>query len=194
MHISQLGDLVRQHNVSYHMYADDTQLYLSFLSNDHESIELAKSSIEQCVLVIKKCMASNLLKLNVDKTELLVVYPNHIETPSLRSIAVGDEVINPSECARNIGVMLDQNLNMEQQITTICKSAFLHIRNMRKVRKYLPQHEAETVVNALVTYKLENCNAILGLPKNLLQKLQYVQNRAAPYSSSAEDTSLVANR
>ena len=194
MHISQLGDLVRQHNVSYHMYADDTQLYLSFLSNDHESIELAKSSIEQCVLVIKKCMASNLLKLNVDKTELLVVHPNHIETPSLRSIAVGDEVINPSECARNTGVMLDQNLNMEQQITTICKSAFLHIRNMRKVRKYLPQHEAETVVNALVTYKLENCNAILGLPKNLLQKLQYVQNRAAPYSSSAEDTSLVANR
>ena len=83
----------------------------------------------------------------------------------LRSIAVGDEVINPSECARNIGVMLDQNLNMEQQITTICKSAFFHIRNIRKVRKYLPQHAAETVVNALVTSRLDNCNALLlGLP------------------------------
>ena len=69
---------------------------------------------------------------------------------------------------------------MEQQITTICKSAFLHIRNIRKVRKYLPQHAAETVVNALVTYRLDNCNALLiGLPKNLLQKLQYVQNSAA---------------
>ena len=110
----------------------------------------------------------------------MVVYPKHIETPSLRSIAVGEEVINPSECARNIGVMLDQNLNMEQQITTICKSAFLHIRNIRKVRKYLPQHAAETVVNALVTSRLDNCNALLfGLPKNLLQKLQYVQNSAA---------------
>ena len=180
MYISPLGDLVRQHNVSYHMYADDTQLYLSFRSNDHESTEVAKSSIEQCVLAIKKWMASNFLKLNDDKTELLVVYPKHIETPSLRSIAVGEEVINPSECARNIGVMLDQNLNMEQQITTICKSAFLHIRNIRKVRKYLPQHAAETVVNALVTSRLDNCNALLfGLPKNLLQKLQYVQNSAA---------------
>ena len=79
--------------------------------------------------------------------------------------------------ARNIGVMLDQNLNMEQEITTICKSAFFHIRNIRKVRKYLPQHAAETVVNALVTSRLDNCNALLfGLPKNLLQKLQYVQN------------------
>ncbi|XP_067023036.1 uncharacterized protein [Acropora muricata] len=175
MYISPLGDLVRQHNVSYHMYADDTPLYLSFRSNDHESIEVAKSSIEQCVLVIKKWMASNFLNLSDDKTELLVVYPKHIETPSLRSIAVGDEDINPSECARNIGVMLDQNLNMEQQITTICKSAFLHIRNIRKVRKYLPQHAAETVVNALVISRLDNCNALLlGLPKNLLQKLQYV--------------------
>ena len=85
----------------------------------------------------------------------------------LRSIAVGDEVINPSECARNIGVMLDQNLNMEQQITTICKSAFFHTRNIRKVRKYLPQHAAETVVNALVTSRLDNCNALLlGLYRN----------------------------
>ena len=160
MYISPLGDLVRQHNVSYHMYADDTQLYLSFRSNDHESIEVGKSSIEQCVLAIKKWMASNFLKLNDDKTELLVIHPKHIETPSLRSIDVRDEVINPSECARNIGVMLDQNLNMEQQITTICKSAFLHIRNIRKVRKYLPQHAAETVVNALVTSRLDNYNAL----------------------------------
>ena len=81
MYISPLGDLVRQHNVSYHMYADDTQLYLSFQSNDHESVEVAKSSIEQCVLVIKKWMASNFLKLNDDKTEdvllllLLLVVP-----------------------------------------------------------------------------------------------------------------------
>ena len=80
-------------------------------------------------------MASNFLKLNDDKTELLVIHPKHIEIPSLRSIAVGDEVINPSEYARNIGVMLDQNLNTEQEITTICKSAFFHIRNIRKVRK-----------------------------------------------------------
>ena len=43
-----------------------------------------------------------------------------------------------------------------------------------------PQHAAETVVNALVTSRLDNCNALLlGLPKNLLQKLQYVQNSAA---------------
>ena len=128
-------------------------------------------------------MASEFRKLNDDKTELLVVHPKHRETPSLRSIAVGDEVINPSECARNIGVMLDQNLNMEQQITTICKSAFLHIRNIRKVRKYLPQHAAETVVNALLTSRLNNyCNALLlGLPKNLLQKLQYMY-RTVPHT------------
>ena len=148
MHISCISTN-NEPRISIFRLKDDTQLHLSLRSYDHESIEVAKSSIEQCVLLIKKCMASNFLKLNGDKTELLVVHPKYIETPSLRSIAVGDKFINPSKCARNIGVMLDQNLNMEQQITTLCKSAFLHIRNIRKVRKYLPQHAAETVVNAL---------------------------------------------
>ena len=131
MHISSISTY-NEPRISIFRLKDGTQLYLSLRSYDHESIEVAKSSIEQCVLVIKKWMASNFLKLNDDKTELLVVHPKHIETPSLRSIAVGDEVINSSECARNIGVMLDQNLNMEQQITTICKSAFLHILHNSK--------------------------------------------------------------
>ena len=100
--------------------------------------------------------------------------------PSPSPLKTGKKSSIPQNVLRNIGVMLDQNLNMEQLITTICKSAFLHIRNIRKVRKYLPQHAAETVVNALVTSRLDNCNALLfGLPKNLLQKLQYVQNSAA---------------
>ena len=36
------------------------------------------------------------------------------------------------------------------------------------------------LVHALVTSKLDNCNSLFyGLPKNLLQRLQYVVNSAA---------------
>jgi len=118
--------------------------------------------------------------MRINKTELLVVHPKHRQTPPLYSITVGNENIEPSECARNIGVVLDHNLNMDRQITSICRSAFLQISNIRKIRKYLPQHAAETLVHALVTSRLDSCNALLfGLPKNLIQKLQYVQNSAA---------------
>ena len=82
-----------------------------------------------CVNDIKICMQSNFLKSNDDKTELLLVHPRHRQMSPLLSVAVGNDMILPTECARNIGVMFDHNLTMDQQITSICKSAFFHLSN-----------------------------------------------------------------
>ena len=89
-------------------------------------------------------------------------------------------MIMPTECARNIGVMFDHNLTMDQQVTSVCKSAFLHISNIRKIRKYISQHSAEIIVHSLVTSRLDNCNTLLcSVPKNLTARLQRIQNCAA---------------
>ena len=90
-------------------------------------------------------------------------------------------MIMPTECARNIGVMFDHNLTMDQQITSVCKSAFFHISNIRKIRKYISsQHAAEIIVHSLVTSRIDHCNALLsGVPKNLTARLQRIQNCAA---------------
>ena len=94
--------------------------------------------------------------------------------PPLLPVVVGIEIIMPTECARNIGAMLDQ------QITSVCKSAFFHKSNIRKIRKYISQHDAEIIVHSLVTSRLDNCNALLcGVPKNLTARLQRIQNCAA---------------
>ena len=65
-----------------------------------------------------------------------------LDLPPLLPIVVGNEMIMPTEYARNIGVMFDHNLTMDQQITSVCKSAFFHISNIRKIRKYISQHAA----------------------------------------------------
>ena len=49
-----------------------------------------------------------------------------------------------------------------------------------KIRNYLSQHNAETLVHAFISSKLDFCNALLyGLPQSVIDRLQYVQNCAA---------------
>ena len=63
--------------------------------------------------------------------------------------------------------------------SNICKSSY-HLRNISRIRKYISFKTTETLVHAFITSKLDNCNSLLfGLPKNLLDKLQSVQNAAA---------------
>ena len=58
--------------------------------------------------------------------------------------------------------------------------AFYHLRNIARIRNCLSQDNAETLVHAFVSSKLDFCNALLyGLPKSVIDKLQYVQNCAA---------------
>ena len=66
----------------------------------------------------------NKLKLNGNKTELLVLNACHRPTPTLNSINSGTDHITSSTSARNIGVWFDNVVSMDKQISSICKCAF----------------------------------------------------------------------
>lgn len=127
------------------------------------------------------------MKLNNDKTEFLLHHAQHRPTPPLDSIYAANELIKVSDSARNIGVVFDRTLCFEKQITTVCQSAFYHLRNLSCVRKYLSHDTTKVLVHAFVTSKIDFCNSLLfGLPKHLIKGLQYVLNNAARVISQSK--------
>ena len=66
-------DICRQHDQDFHLYADDTQLYASFLASSEESRDSCMIKINSCIAEISTSMSTNLLKLNEDKSEIMFI-------------------------------------------------------------------------------------------------------------------------
>ena len=180
LYTSPLGDIVRKYNINFHLYADDTQLYLTFSPSCPNDLYFVKQQIESCVLEINNWMTYNKLKLNNDKTEILILSNAHRPRPPVDSLNFEGYSIAAKSSARNIGVLFDEALSLDQHIQSVCKSCFLHIHQLWKIRRYLSHNACVTLVHAFISSKLDFCNSLLyGLPKGSLKKLQHVQNAAA---------------
>ncbi len=76
VYMTSLGSVIQKHGFSYHCYADDTQLYLSF----HPDDPTIAARISAYLTDISCWMKDHLLQLNLAKTELLVV-PSQFHHP-----------------------------------------------------------------------------------------------------------------
>ena len=95
------------------------------------------------------------------------------------SVRVGDEHILAVNQVPNIGGYFDCEMRMEIQVKNTCRSAWLNLYNMGKIRSYMTLDQARTVIQAYVTSKLDSNNVLLaGTTSELQTKLQLVQNAA----------------
>ena len=181
MYTKPVGAIIRNYNLECHFYADDTQVYVAFNPGCNITREATLQNVENCVGEIKSWMTNNLLKLNGDKTEVMLFASKHNlrSLPSLSLNVEGIEIESAST-VKNLGVYLDTTLSMDTNITNICKLAYMRLKNIGQIRRYLTKRATTTLVNGMVTSKMDYCNALqFGLPAYQIEKLQYVQNTSA---------------
>jgi len=69
---------------------------------------------------------------------------------------------------------------MHKQVTAVSRACYYQIRKIGCIRQFIPKDACITLVNSLVTPRLDYDNALLyGIPKLLTARLQGAQNRGA---------------
>ena len=178
MFMAPVGDILRDHGISHHFYADDTQIYVFFDVKDSDS---ACHLLETCVQHVKEWMLVNGLKLNDDKTEVILIGSRYFRSKlSDFSIKVGENNVCSVSSVRNLGVIFNQSLSMETFVFKKCQIAVLNLRSIAGMRKYMDVDIAKTLIQKMVISKLDYGNGLLyGVNKKLMRKLQLIQNSAA---------------
>ena len=179
LYISPIGDICHQHNINLHGYTDDTQNYLSFRPDKHDTNKIrCKENLERCIFEVCTWMCKNLLKLNDNKTEFLLIGTrNMLKQSGSMLITVGNDNISNAHKATNLGVTFDKHLNNMDHINNLSSTLFFVSRNIARVCHLLDQDSTKIIVQALIMSKLDHCNSLLiGLTKYNLQKLQKIQN------------------
>jgi hypothetical protein len=162
------------------MCAHHSQVYITF-KKDSIDQEHATNKLEDCLNSIKAWMDENMLKLNSDKTEVVLFSPRNCKQPGPTSLSVGDTSVRiASTSVRNLGVHFDKSMSMKTHVSKTIRTCCMHIRSTGQLHKCLTDDATKSLIQGLVLSGLNYCNILLfGIPKSTLNKLQLIQNTAA---------------
>ena len=59
-----------------------------------------------------------------------------------------------SEHVKILGVYLDTAMALEKQISTNCRTAYMHMRRINSIRQYLAESAAKTIIQVMIVSRL----------------------------------------
>ena len=162
LYTTPLSSVIQSHNLGHHLYADDTQIYVSLTTPDTCR---SLNQLRDCLQDVSIWMKNSKLKLTSDR----ITHHWYLN-------AAGKS-ITPAASVLNLGVTFDENTNFKQHISKTCRCCFYHIRDLCRIRRFISLSVAKTIATALVSSILDYCNSILYNTANKdIAKLQRVQN------------------
>ena len=160
-------------------FADDSngrkQFALTFQFN------VLTNDIVNCLNHIIEWSNAHYMKINPDKTEILLLCPNSLNNEVvIRGVIYDGQCIRFSTEVKNVGVVLDRNLNMDKHINQVVSHCYKILKDIGRTKKYMERSHLEKIVHAVISTRLDYCNSLfMNISKENIFKLQKVQNTAA---------------
>ena len=179
MYIKPLSAIIDSHSIIHHSFSDDLQLQMSA---PPDRISELLHSMQSCISDVKAWATANMLKLNDNKTELMLVtskrtnYLHSLPT----SITIGNAEIPFKKSVKNLGITLDCHLTMNAHVSNIARTCYFELRRLASIRRFLTSTATATFVSAFILSRIDYCNSLLfGFTHDVISHLQRIQNYAA---------------
>ena len=174
MYTSPLDDICREHDVSFQSYADDQPIYLSFSPIQPGGKDKCLESLEACISNICLWIRTNLLKLNDDKTELIVLGTRQqLNKVGDVNIMIGNDTISAVASVQNLVIHFDKEFKLVVHINHLTSNLYYILRKVVHIQHLLNDEASKTIIQALVLSKIDYCNSIYqGAPTYAIYKLQ----------------------
>ena len=178
LYMADIGKIIEEHGAGIHQYADDLQVY--FTSKPVET-DAAQTKMLCCLSDIADFLESNRLKLNPGKSEFMwCASSRRCSSLPMAPVNFRCSSLMPTQTVRNLGVMLQSDMNFNTHVNRLVSSCFFQLRNIKGCVKSLPVDSLKTVVNSFVISRIDYCNSLLaGSQHYLLDRLQHVMNASA---------------
>ena len=147
-----------------------------------DKISELRQSMQSCICDVKTSATENMLKLNDNKTELMLVTTKrtkHLHNLPT-SFTVGNAQIPFKQSVKNLGLTLDCHLTKNAHVTNIARTCFFELHRLAYIGRFLTSAATATLVSAFVLSRIDYCNSLLfGSTHDVTSHLQRIQNYAA---------------
>jgi len=162
---------------NYHLYADDTQIYISF--NPKEAAN-TNYQINNDLNNLYLTSENHLLKINPQKSAALLFCADNVRESILNtvSIRIGNEDVNFKNSYKNLGLIMDIKLKFKEHITLCMNRAFSVLKHIFSHRHSLSRKTKTMLCDSLILSHFNYCDNVYGpfLDSTDVKRIQKMQN------------------